>query len=282
MRERCRSSATTSSSSAAARPGSPSGTSWPGTAAASRSSRPPASRLPRGATRWDSLKLFTPVRYDSLPGLPFPGDPDAYPGRDDVVAYLTRYAEHFDLPVELDSEVLAVRPGDAALRGRAARPYLQRRPGGRRHGRVPDAADPAPRRGARRCGRPDAQHRVPLAARRARRPRAGRGRRQHRLSDRRRARRLARGAPRRRLAPGAAAPAAARPRHLPLPRGGAPHARDGRLAARAAAAAARDAHRAPARASHAGATASNCGRGPWTRRGARSASPTARRFRRLR
>jgi putative flavoprotein involved in K+ transport len=25
--------------------------------------------------RWDSLKLFTPVRYDSLPGLAFPGEP---------------------------------------------------------------------------------------------------------------------------------------------------------------------------------------------------------------
>jgi putative flavoprotein involved in K+ transport len=62
--------------------------------------------------RWDSLKLFTSARYDSLPGLAFAGDPDAYPGCDDVVYYLTGYAEHFDLPVELDSEVLAVRPGD--------------------------------------------------------------------------------------------------------------------------------------------------------------------------
>jgi putative flavoprotein involved in K+ transport len=62
--------------------------------------------------RWDSLKLFTSARYDSLPGLAFPGDPDAYPGRDEVVDYLTSYAEHFDLPVELGSEVLAVRPGD--------------------------------------------------------------------------------------------------------------------------------------------------------------------------
>ena len=49
-------------------------------------------------TRWDSLKLFTPVRYDSLPGLAFPGDPDFYPGRDDVVDYLTRYAEHSTCP----------------------------------------------------------------------------------------------------------------------------------------------------------------------------------------
>jgi putative flavoprotein involved in K+ transport len=27
--------------------------------------------------RWDSLVLFTPRRYSSLPGLAFPGDPDA-------------------------------------------------------------------------------------------------------------------------------------------------------------------------------------------------------------
>jgi putative flavoprotein involved in K+ transport len=62
-------------------------------------------------TRWDSLKLFTPVRYDSLPGRTFPGDPDAYPGRDDVVAYLTDYARDFELPVELNSPVRGVRPG---------------------------------------------------------------------------------------------------------------------------------------------------------------------------
>ena len=43
---------------------------------------------------------------------PFPGDPDTYPGRDEVVEYLTGYAEHFNLPVELNSEVLAVRAGD--------------------------------------------------------------------------------------------------------------------------------------------------------------------------
>ena len=59
--------------------------------------------------RWDSLRLFTPVRYDSLPGRAFPGDPDSYPGRDDVVAYLTDYAREFELPVELSSRVRAVR-----------------------------------------------------------------------------------------------------------------------------------------------------------------------------
>jgi putative flavoprotein involved in K+ transport len=66
--------------------------------------------------RWDSLRLFTPVRHDSLPGRPFPGDPDAYPTRDDVVAYLTDYARDFDLPVELDSRVRAVRPAEDGYR----------------------------------------------------------------------------------------------------------------------------------------------------------------------
>jgi len=64
--------------------------------------------------RWESLRLFTPVRYDSLPGLPFPGDPDRYPGRDDVVAYLTDYVRHFDLPVELGSRVRSIRTADDA------------------------------------------------------------------------------------------------------------------------------------------------------------------------
>lgn len=59
--------------------------------------------------RWDSLKLFTPVRYNGLPGRPFPGSPDSHPGRDDVVEYLTDYARDFELPVELESRVRAVR-----------------------------------------------------------------------------------------------------------------------------------------------------------------------------
>ena len=52
--------------------------------------------------RWDSLTLFTPRAYNSLPGLPFPGDPDGYPNRDEVIAYMERYAETFELPIELN------------------------------------------------------------------------------------------------------------------------------------------------------------------------------------
>ncbi len=59
-------------------------------------------------SRWDSLTLFTPARYDALPGRAFPGDPDRYPTRDEVVEYLTDYAREFELPVELNARVRAV------------------------------------------------------------------------------------------------------------------------------------------------------------------------------
>ena len=62
--------------------------------------------------RWDSLTLFTPRRYSALPGLPFPGDPDGYPTRDEVIAYLEHYAETFELPVELNSDVKQLDRGD--------------------------------------------------------------------------------------------------------------------------------------------------------------------------
>jgi putative flavoprotein involved in K+ transport len=65
--------------------------------------------------RWDSLELFTPVRYDSLPGRTFPGDPDSHPTRDQVIAYLEDYARHHRLPVQLNSRVLAVRGADGGF-----------------------------------------------------------------------------------------------------------------------------------------------------------------------
>ena len=59
--------------------------------------------------RWDSLKLFTPVRYNALPGLAFPGHPDSYPGRDEVADYLADYADRFQLPIEFNSRVRSIR-----------------------------------------------------------------------------------------------------------------------------------------------------------------------------
>jgi len=56
-------------------------------------------------SRWDSLKLFTPTQYNSLPGMPFPGSPDTYPTKDPVADYLNAYATAFNLPVQLNARV---------------------------------------------------------------------------------------------------------------------------------------------------------------------------------
>jgi len=70
---------------------------------------------PAWRERWDSLRLFTPRRYDGLPGLAFPGDPDGYPTGDEVVAYLEQYAAHFELPIELGSRVRSLTKGDGTF-----------------------------------------------------------------------------------------------------------------------------------------------------------------------
>jgi putative flavoprotein involved in K+ transport len=66
---------------------------------------------PAWRARWDSLTLFTPRRYSALPGLALAGDPDGYPTRDEVIAYLERYVETFDLPAEPNSEVKKLELG---------------------------------------------------------------------------------------------------------------------------------------------------------------------------
>jgi putative flavoprotein involved in K+ transport len=48
--------------------------------------------------RWDSLRLFTPGRYDGLPGMPFPGSPSSYPTKDETADYLEAYVREFELP----------------------------------------------------------------------------------------------------------------------------------------------------------------------------------------
>jgi putative flavoprotein involved in K+ transport len=50
-------------------------------------------------TRWDSLRLFTPARYNGLPGWPFPAPAWSYPTKDQVADYLEAYAARFELPV---------------------------------------------------------------------------------------------------------------------------------------------------------------------------------------
>ncbi|MDV8015118.1 MULTISPECIES: flavin-containing monooxygenase [Rhodococcus] len=46
--------------------------------------------------------MFSPAKYSSLPGLPFGGDGDRYPGRDEVVDYLRRYAKTLDVDIHVN------------------------------------------------------------------------------------------------------------------------------------------------------------------------------------
>ncbi|QQC59572.1 NAD(P)/FAD-dependent oxidoreductase [Rothia kristinae] len=57
---------------------------------------------------YDSLRLFSPRRYSALPGHPFPGDPDGYPGRDEVADYLRGYAERLGVEVRTNARVVDV------------------------------------------------------------------------------------------------------------------------------------------------------------------------------
>ena len=59
--------------------------------------------------RWDSLRLFTPARYDGLPGMPFPESPHSFPTKEEVADYLEAYAARFDLPVRTGVRVDRLR-----------------------------------------------------------------------------------------------------------------------------------------------------------------------------
>jgi putative flavoprotein involved in K+ transport len=54
---------------------------------------------------WTSLRLFTPARYDGLPGWPFPAPGWSYPTASETADYLEAYAERFELPVRTGMRV---------------------------------------------------------------------------------------------------------------------------------------------------------------------------------
>lgn len=66
---------------------------------------------PGGAWRhgWDSLRLFSPAGYSSLPGwlMPPPAH-DGYPTREDVLDYLARYEARYGFPIERPVRVSTV------------------------------------------------------------------------------------------------------------------------------------------------------------------------------
>jgi putative flavoprotein involved in K+ transport len=58
---------------------------------------------------YDSLRVFSPAGYSSMPGMPFPGAPDRYPGRDEVSGYLERYAAQLDVEIQTNTRVETIR-----------------------------------------------------------------------------------------------------------------------------------------------------------------------------
>lgn len=66
--------------------------------------------------RWDSLRLFTPAKFDGLVGMSFPGDRLAFPTKDEQADFLESYAQRFNLPVLSNTRVDKVeRSGDGYL-----------------------------------------------------------------------------------------------------------------------------------------------------------------------
>lgn len=57
---------------------------------------------------WDSLRLFSPARVASLPGMRFPAPPMSFPTKDEMADFLETYAETFHLPVRAGERVIRV------------------------------------------------------------------------------------------------------------------------------------------------------------------------------
>jgi putative flavoprotein involved in K+ transport len=65
--------------------------------------------------RWDSLRLFTPARFNGLPGMPFDAPKWSFPTKDEMAAYLEAYAERFALPVRTGVRVASVTEEDGTF-----------------------------------------------------------------------------------------------------------------------------------------------------------------------
>lgn len=66
----------------------------------------PAGSWPR---YYDSLRVFSPAEYSSMPGMPFPGAPDRYPARDEVADYLEHYAARLDAEIQTSTRVETIQ-----------------------------------------------------------------------------------------------------------------------------------------------------------------------------
>jgi len=74
--------------------------------------------------RWDSLRLFTPARFDGLAGMPFPAHSDYFPTKNEMGDYLESYAAKFNLPVRTRTKVDSIsREGNEYIVNAGARRF---------------------------------------------------------------------------------------------------------------------------------------------------------------
>jgi putative flavoprotein involved in K+ transport len=74
--------------------------------------------------RWPSLRLYSPARYDALPGMPFPAPRHSFPTGHEMADYLEAYAERFELPVRTGVRVDSLaKAGDRYLAAANGRRY---------------------------------------------------------------------------------------------------------------------------------------------------------------
>lgn len=103
--------------------------------------------------RWDSLRLFTPARFDGLPGLRFPASGSYCPTAREFADYLDDYRAQFAAPLHPRTTVTAITATDggfAVAFGGAEEPWRARRvvvaTGGHTAPRIPSwAAELDPR-----------------------------------------------------------------------------------------------------------------------------------------
>jgi len=63
--------------------------------------------------RWPSLRLYSPAKFDGLPGMKFPASRLSFPTGHEMADYLETYADRFQLPVEMGVRVDGLtRDGD--------------------------------------------------------------------------------------------------------------------------------------------------------------------------
>jgi putative flavoprotein involved in K+ transport len=96
-------------------------------------------------SRWDSLMLFTPAKFNVLPGMPFPAADFHFPSKDEAGAYLEAYAQHINPPVRFNSRVDSLaRDGEGFVVDSGGRHYTTSRvvvaTGAYQEPRVPDFA----------------------------------------------------------------------------------------------------------------------------------------------